>query len=288
MSSDVIIPASPRKHDGMTGVLAAVILGVAGFGGYAQLSVTNPPVHVSDQQPGSSHPMKNENPVPHAGQDHVTKEAASFSKDMSLPPEVRHAFSVVEQGKALMHDQNKAIDDEALRKKAAREIGYAPPAAPRRDIEPVQNDSDFTGIEVMTGNPVILSGNTLSLSGQVFHLVDTLAPDEHDTCRNAGNVRYGCAAWAKDSLVKIVGDNLVSCDPVAPGADSQDAICFLHPGDRSIVDLSTWLARAGVALVPPEADQERKDAQEEAYREKRGVWSGSIDTVKPLAMSDLP
>lgn len=134
-------------------------------------------------------------------------------------------------------------------------------------LSAVASASDFVGQATVTdADSLVVQGRKLRLHG-----ID--APESAQLCRNADSVHYRCGQQAANALAEFLAGRHVSCvDTDQPTYDRTVAVCSVGK-----VDIADWLVRQGYALDWPKYSKgDYADAQAEARRNERGIWSGSF------------
>lgn len=214
-----------------------------------------------------------------------------FETDLLLDmgPELRSAFDTVLRGKSLLDGEKpQDMDGELLREKASAEIGYALRATPEASHD---DGSDHVSVNggapwVITGKPDVLSGDRLRINDILIDLHGIRSPESEDICRNAGGVRYDCAAWSQEALSAAISSRNVSCDVVGSPDPTNPMAgwCHLHMAGQPAIDIAGWMISAGAALVTEDGQDNYEGLQKKARAERRGLWSGSLglpDEAKP-------
>ena len=95
----------------------------------------------------------------------------------------------------------------------------------------------------------------------------------HQLCRGEYSLQYRCGAKAANDLAAFINSRPVSGMPLTVDRYRRTVASCAVAG----VDLADWLARQGLALDWPRYSHGRySEAQNEACRSERGMWSGSF------------
>jgi endonuclease YncB( thermonuclease family) len=133
----------------------------------------------------------------------------------------------------------------------------------------------------VTGRASVVDGDTLEIHGTRIRLWGIDAPESTQLCRGEDSLQYRCGAKAANELAAFISGRPVSCKPVTIDRYSRTVASCAAGG----IDLSDWLVRQGLALDWPRYSQGRyAEAQAEAHRNERGIWSGSF--VEPWRYRD--
>src|SRR5260370_37071078 len=105
------------------------------------------------------------------------------------------------------------------------------------------------------------------------------APESDQLCRNGGREHYHCGQIAANDLDAFIARRPVKCIEVDRDQYKRAvAVCTVAG-----IDLADWMVRSGLGLDWPTYSQGNyADAQNEAKRAERGLWSGGL--VGPLRL----
>jgi endonuclease YncB( thermonuclease family) len=124
----------------------------------------------------------------------------------------------------------------------------------------------------IVGKAEVIEGDLIVVNGVKVRLKGIDAPEEVQTCYEGNGRPYQCGLSAQNALKSEIGEAHVSCSP--DGVNERGtiiAICYL--GSR---DLAEIMVRNGYVVV--RGDERYADAQQEAKRARRGLWSGPFET----------
>ncbi|MDA9437790.1 nuclease [Bradyrhizobium sp. CCBAU 51745] len=125
----------------------------------------------------------------------------------------------------------------------------------------------------LIGRATIIDGDTLEIHGTRIRLWGIDAPESAQLCRGPDSLQYRCGAKAANELAAFIAGSPVSCTPMTLDRYGRTVAACAAGG----TDLAYWLARQGLALDWPRYSQGRyAEAQNEARRDERGIWSGSF------------
>lgn len=118
----------------------------------------------------------------------------------------------------------------------------------------------------------VVAGDTLVMNGQVIHLFGIAAPDIRQTCAQGDGRGYRCgqksAIWLSDWL----RDNIVECHLLRQNQQGViTGMCML--GDYDIAAASV---NAGMSVANPSESKVYLPYQEQAARNRRGLWEGKF------------
>jgi endonuclease YncB( thermonuclease family) len=125
----------------------------------------------------------------------------------------------------------------------------------------------------IAGQASVIDGDTLEIQGTRIRIFGIDAPESDQLCRNEESELYRCGQKAANDLDAFIVRRPVNCIEVDRDLYNRTvAVCTV--GDADIAD---WLVRNGLALDWPRYSKGGYvDAQIEAKREQRGMWSGSF------------
>ncbi|MER2268330.1 thermonuclease family protein [Methylobacterium oxalidis] len=130
-----------------------------------------------------------------------------------------------------------------------------------------------TAGEALTGQPVILDGDTLTLRGRVVGLQGIAAPGLRQTCLDRRGRGYRCGQRSAEALARYLGGAAIACD--AGGTDPSGrllATCRLGG-----TDIAGWLASEGHAVADRQAGGAYLAEERLAWARRRGLWAGAFD-----------
>ena len=136
------------------------------------------------------------------------------------------------------------------------------PAAAQENTEP----------SVITGRAAVLEGDTIEINGQVIRLHGIDAPQHRQTCRDRRGAVYRCGLKSKTALDLFLWSNEITCHILSSDKYGRKlANCSLGQ-----VDVADWLVRQGHALAFKKYSYVYINAENEARKAKRGLWSGKF------------
>lgn len=122
--------------------------------------------------------------------------------------------------------------------------------------------------EAVVGSPRVVSGDTLRVAGETYHLAGITAPPLDFFCRDQ-DLDIRCGEKARDALRKLVDAKPVRCVRLDdPDAAALSARCF-----RDGRDLAAALVLEGWAL----SNDGYRNEETEARAEARGLWAMDFD-----------
>lgn len=156
--------------------------------------------------------------------------------------------------------------------------GYLPKGADPSEIRVLDAKIPPGDWDIVTGKATAIHGTRLSLSGVTIELQGVGAPADGDICLNESGVVFDCHAWSREGLMRIMEGNDLECAATKSQRDgARVGWCniILPTGYK---DLSSVLARAGLAYALPTASGVMIYANDEYYSKERGIglWSGQF------------
>lgn len=125
----------------------------------------------------------------------------------------------------------------------------------------------------LIGQTSVIDGDTLEIRGTRVRIFGIDAPESDQLCRNEESELYRCGQKASNELFDFIAHRPVECIEVDRDRYKR-AVSVCTVGGTDVAD---WLVRNGLALDWPQYSKGGyADAQAEAKRERRGMWSGSF------------
>jgi endonuclease YncB( thermonuclease family) len=127
-------------------------------------------------------------------------------------------------------------------------------------------------VEVISGIPRIVDGDTLEIGTTKIRLASIDAPESDQVCLDANRKRWTCGIEARDRLAAHIGNRPIDCAPT--GLDTYGrtlATCTLA-GEN----LNAWMVRQGWALAFVRYSKQYVPDEEAARGSGRGLWSGAF------------
>lgn len=125
--------------------------------------------------------------------------------------------------------------------------------------------------EVLSGQAVVIDGDTLRLDGQRVRLLGMDAPELAQTCTRDGK-SWPCGEVARFALVEMVQRGDIFCTSSAEDAYGRSLARCTVGG----VDIGEEMVRHGLAVAY--GRQGYSAAEAEARAARRGIWAGSFET----------
>jgi endonuclease YncB( thermonuclease family) len=130
---------------------------------------------------------------------------------------------------------------------------------------------DLLGGE-LTGHPYVHDGDSLSLSGIRIRIAYIDAPELDQPCSFPSGAEWPCGVEAKEMLIRLIGDDEVSCTPVDVDRYRRTvATCSVRGRD-----IGAEMTRQGMALAYYHYSKIYLGEEEIARREGRGIWGSSF------------
>jgi endonuclease YncB( thermonuclease family) len=125
----------------------------------------------------------------------------------------------------------------------------------------------------LIGQASVIDGDTIEIHGTRIRIFGIDAPESDQLCRNEESELYRCGQKASNSLFEFIARRPLECVEVDRDRYNR-AVAVCSVGGTDIAD---WLVRNGLALDWPRYSKGGyAEAQVEAKREGRGMWSGSF------------
>lgn len=118
----------------------------------------------------------------------------------------------------------------------------------------------------------VVSGDTLTLNGRVIKLFGVAAPDISQTCADMSGRGYKCGQQSIAWLSSWLADNEVKCHIINEDERGVlSGVCMLGP-----YDIAAALVNAGWAVADTRQTQIYAPYQNQALKNKRGLWQGEF------------
>lgn len=134
------------------------------------------------------------------------------------------------------------------------------------------------------GRATIIDGDTLEIRGQRIRLWGIDAPESRQTCTRAGET-YRCGQAAANALAGMIDQKTVTCAPRGRPDRYRRIVAWCtittRPAEdlRLTIDLGAKMVEDGQALDWPRySGGAYARAEQEAQRERRGMWAGEFQT----------
>lgn len=129
-----------------------------------------------------------------------------------------------------------------------------------------------TEASIITGRAAVLEGDTVEINGQKIRLHGIDAPQHRQTCHDRRGFLYRCGLKSKTALDLFLWRNEITCHILSSDKYGRKlANCSLGQ-----VDVADWLVRQGHAIAFKKYSYVYINAENEAKKAKRGLWSGKF------------
>ncbi|MFN4098707.1 MAG: thermonuclease family protein [Pararhodobacter sp.] len=127
------------------------------------------------------------------------------------------------------------------------------------------------------GSARVIDGDTLEVAGTRVRLFGIDAPEMNQPC-NGADGEWACGPWARDELVRLIGQRRVTCRGVE--YDRYDRLVAVCDAGRG--DLGAALVRGGAAEAYRRYSLDYVAVEQLAQADRRGIWrAGAQGMVRP-------
>ncbi len=125
--------------------------------------------------------------------------------------------------------------------------------------------------DLITGEPRVIDGDTIEVSGQKIRLHGIDAPESRQTCQKGG-VEWLCGQEASNAMRAIVGRSNVACE--ATDIDRYGRVVGRCVAEG--YDIGKALVSQGLALAYRRYSKDYVDVEAGAKASRLGMWSGQF------------
>lgn len=137
---------------------------------------------------------------------------------------------------------------------------------------PIVAAIDVAVAESLTGVASVIDGDTIDIHGTRIRLHGIDAPESSQVCHKENGEPWRCGQVSANFLADMIGRRSVSCESSETDRYGRAiAVCFAGG-----VSLNESMVVNGNAVAYRLYSTDYVSAEEEAKREKRGMWSGSF------------
>lgn len=127
---------------------------------------------------------------------------------------------------------------------------------------------------LLEGRARAIDGDTLEIAGVRVRLQGIDAPElSAPACHRADGSPWDCAAWARETLARLLRGRTVRCTPQRSDRYGR-LIARCEAGGQ---DLGAAMLRAGAAVAYLDHAADYAEAEKEALFAGRGLWAGSFE-----------
>lgn len=135
--------------------------------------------------------------------------------------------------------------------------------------------------DAITGQAVIVDGDSLKINGLQIRLHGIDAPEMAQTCKTQvgiggfkapGSDTWHCGTQARRSLAHMIGASAVSCLPTALDTYGRTVAKCSVAGKSGPVDLNAEMVRQGLAWAFVRYSSDYVALEQEARAARRGIW----------------
>ena len=126
--------------------------------------------------------------------------------------------------------------------------------------------------DVISGEPTILDGDSLEVSGKRFQLYGIDAPEPGELCEKSNGRRLDCGNIARTALLDLTAGIEVVCEPLGPASATAISAHCTAGG----FSLNRNMIHTGWALVDRSVTDDFIEVEAEAKQRRRGLWRYAI------------
>jgi endonuclease YncB( thermonuclease family) len=133
-------------------------------------------------------------------------------------------------------------------------------------------------VNQISGKAIISDGDTIKINGKRIRLLEIDTPETAQKCYDKNNEKYLCGIMAKEYLVELIGNSEVMCE--YEKLDIYQRIlgqCYVDG-----ISINAKMVESGMAVVfsYSKFDDKLKNLQENARKNKLGIWQGKFELPK--------
>ncbi|MEP2828060.1 thermonuclease family protein [Parvibaculum sp.] len=137
---------------------------------------------------------------------------------------------------------------------------------------PIVATADITVAENLAGVASVTDGDTLEVHGTRIRLHGIDAPESSQRCRRENGDEWRCGQTAANLLAEMIGRRSVSCESSETDRYGRAiAVCFAGGAN-----VNEAMVAKGYAVAYRRYSTDYVHAEDEAKREKLGIWSGAF------------
>jgi len=127
------------------------------------------------------------------------------------------------------------------------------------------------GAVTLSGQARVVDGDSLVVAGERVRLFGIDAPELAQRCDVSGR-NWACGVWAKDALIKIVGQGVLRCEGLDRDRYGRTVARCMVSGR----DVAAAMVRTGAATAYLKYSSDYAEIEAAARRAARGLWSGAV------------
>lgn len=131
--------------------------------------------------------------------------------------------------------------------------------------------STFSQAASVSGNPIVVDGDTLKIKGQVVRLYGIDAPENGQNCKRKSGKSYNCGAAAENALKALVQTNTTCTGDTYDNYERLIGVCY-----TGSTDINQALVQAGHAVVFRKFSDTYLLDEEQAAINQVGMWQGEF------------
>ena len=125
----------------------------------------------------------------------------------------------------------------------------------------------------VVGQPRIIDGDSLEISGERIRLHGIDAPEANQECSKKNGKEYRCGLASTQALRALIGSKPVICKGTTYDRyNRMIAVCY-----SGTVNLNAELVRKGWALAYRRYSKDYVSIEQEAQNDARGMWVGEFE-----------
>ena len=129
----------------------------------------------------------------------------------------------------------------------------------------------LAAISILQGNPRVVDGDTLVVSGQRVRLDGIDAPETRQLCHRGGE-EWRCGIASTNALQALIGPRMVRCEVTGTDRYRRSiATCW-----SATTNLNEEMVRQGWAMAYRHYSTRYVPDEDEAKRSKAGIWASEF------------